>query len=90
MKLAQAGVCPAPRPLVYLDSGASRLEFERDTNAIDGRHHTRALERALIGHCYEPGDDLHVLAFPGQSHDADSWARRIAIPLQLVFPYREE
>lgn len=88
VKIAQGGVCPAPRPLVYLDSGASREEFDRDANELDGRHHTRAMERALIAHCYEPGEDLHVLAFPGQVHGADAWARRIAIPLQLVFPHR--
>ena len=89
VKLARGGVCPAPRPVVYLDSGASRAEFENDENARDGQHHTRAVERALIAHCYEPGDDLHVLAFPGQGHDARAWAGRVAIPLQLVFPRRD-
>lgn len=86
LRLAQEGLCPAPRPLLYLDSGAARSALERDANARDGQHHTRAMERALVGHCYAPGDDLHVLTFPGHRHDSTSWAARVAIPLQLVFP----
>lgn len=86
VRLAQEGLCPAPRPRLYLDSGAARSALERDKNAHDGQHHTRAMERALVHHCYEPGDDLHVLTFPGHRHDATSWAARVAIPLQLVFP----
>jgi hypothetical protein len=42
--------------------------------------------RALVGHCYEPHDDLHVLAFPGHAHDTRSWAARISVPLQMTLP----
>ncbi|MCY2958847.1 MAG: alpha/beta hydrolase-fold protein [Planctomycetota bacterium] len=83
---AQSGTCPSPRPLLYIDSGAACSALDRDANARDGQHHTRAMERALVGHCYEPGKDLHVLTFPGHRHDSTSWAARVAIPLQLVFP----
>jgi len=83
---AQSGTCPMPRPLLYLDSGAAHSALERDASARDGQHHTRAMERALVRHCYEPGKDLHVLTFPGHRHDSSSWAARVAIPLQLVFP----
>lgn len=89
VKLAHEGVCPVPRPFVYLDSGAARAEFNADESARDGQHHTRAMERALLAHCYELGDDLHVLTFPGQTHGALAWSGRIAIPLQLVFPHRD-
>lgn len=86
VRKAEEGFCPIPRPRLYLDSGASRSALERDANARDGQHHTRAMERSLVGHCYEPGQDLFVLAFPGHRHNAASWAARVAIPLQLMFP----
>lgn len=84
----QAGACPAPRPRIYIDSGAAVTGFEEDASTRDGIHNTRAMYRALIGHCYAPSDDLHVLAWLGQSHDPSSWASRVAFPLQLLFPGR--
>ncbi|MCB9592763.1 MAG: alpha/beta hydrolase [Sandaracinaceae bacterium] len=78
--------CPVPRPTLYLDSGATASTFAEDANLRDGQHHTRAMLRALVEHGYLPGDDLHVLAFPGQPHAAGAWAARIAVPLQLIFP----
>ena len=80
------GVCPAPRPRLYLDSGAAASEHEFEGGTRDGMHHTRAMFRALVAHCYEPGQDLQVLAFTGHNHEAASWAARIAVPLQLAFP----
>ena len=82
----QGGACPLPRPWLYLDSGAARNAFEEDVNVRDGRHHTAALHAALVGHCYVGGDNLHAFAFTGLSHDNASWAARVAIPLQLLFP----
>ncbi|HSB37121.1 MAG TPA: alpha/beta hydrolase-fold protein [Thermoanaerobaculia bacterium] len=83
-----AGACPNPRPVLYVDSGAAKDPLAEDANLRDGYHHTMAMRRALTGHCYEPGRDLHVLAFPGHAHDAASWAARLAVPLQLLFPPR--
>jgi enterochelin esterase-like enzyme len=60
--------------------------MEEDANLRDGFHHTMALRQALIRHCYTPGQNLHVLAFPGASHDTASWAARLGVPLQLLFP----
>jgi predicted alpha/beta superfamily hydrolase len=80
------GICPAPRPRLYLDSGAAASEHEAEGGTRDGMHHTRAMYRALVAHCYEPGHDIQVLAFTGHHHDASSWAARIAVPLQIVFP----
>ena len=77
---------PDPRPIVYLDSGATASPFAEDANLRDGQHHTRAMLRALVDHGFEPGDDLHVLAFPGQPHSAPAWGARVAVPLQLLFP----
>jgi predicted alpha/beta superfamily hydrolase len=82
------GACPNPRPFLYVDSGAARDPLAEDANLRDGYHHTMALRAALVGHCYEPGRDLHVLAFPGHAHDAASWGARLGVPLQLLFPPR--
>jgi predicted alpha/beta superfamily hydrolase len=84
----QKGYCPAPRPLLYIDSGAAKTHFEEDANARDGLHHTLALRQALVTHCYMPGDNLHTLAFPGLRHNNTSWGVRLPIPLQLLFPRR--
>jgi predicted alpha/beta superfamily hydrolase len=84
----QRSVCPDPRPRLYLDSGATASPFQEDADLRDGQHHTRAMMRALMEHCYVPGQDLHVLAFPGQRHGAEAWGARVAIPLQLLFPVR--
>ncbi len=86
VRKVQERACPFPRPRLYLDSGATASPFEEDANLRDGHHHTRAMMRALLEHCYESEDDLHVLAFPGHLHGASSWGARISIPLQLLFP----
>jgi predicted alpha/beta superfamily hydrolase len=88
VRMVQSGACPAPRPLLYIDSGAAVNAFENDPNVRDGFHHTQSMFRALVNHCYEPGVNLHRLTFTGQTHDAASWAARVAIPLQLLFPPR--
>jgi predicted alpha/beta superfamily hydrolase len=84
----QKGSCPLPRPWLYVDSGASKSALEEDANLRDGFEHTAALRTALVSHCYVPGENVHSLAFAGLSHDNDSWASRLAIPLQLLFPRR--
>ncbi len=86
VRWVQAGKAPAERPTLYIDSGASLDPDEADVNARDGFHHTRSMFRALVNHGYEPGKDLHRLVFTGAGHDAASWASRIAVPLQLLFP----
>jgi predicted alpha/beta superfamily hydrolase len=82
----QKGVCPVPRPWLYLDSGVAKNMFEDDQNLLDGFHNTVALRNALVTHCYTPGANVHVLAFTGVRHDTASWAARLAIPLQLLLP----
>jgi predicted alpha/beta superfamily hydrolase len=86
LRHVQGGVCPAPRPKIYMDSGAARSALERDASTRDGVHVTRAMYRSLLEHCYEGGDDVHVLTFVGHEHDAKSWAGRVSVPLQLAFP----
>lgn len=83
---AEKGSCPFPRPVLYIDSGAAKSAFTEDANLRDGFHHTQALRQALVNHCYEPWQDLHVLTFAGLSHDNSSWAARISVPLQILFP----
>jgi predicted alpha/beta superfamily hydrolase len=85
-KLVSSGTCPAPRPHIYLDSGAAASGFEEDASTRDGVHNTRAMFRALREHCYAANDDLSLLSWTGHHHDARSWAGRIGTPLQLFFP----
>ncbi|HVY45448.1 MAG TPA: alpha/beta hydrolase-fold protein, partial [Minicystis sp.] len=82
----RAGGCPVPRPLLYIDSGAAKAEFDEDANRRDGYHHMVAMRNALVGHCYEPGVHVHALAFAGAAHENAAWAARLATPLQLLFP----
>lgn len=77
---------PENPPQLYLDSGAALSPVERDANVRDGFHHTRAMFRALVELGMQPGVNVHRLAFVGATHDAASWAARLAIPLQLLFP----
>lgn len=76
---------PSPRPIIYLDSGAALRADEPNPSAHDGFYHTRAMYRAL-GRAGYTSADLHRLTFPGQGHSAASWAARVSIPLQLLFP----
>ncbi|CAN5712103.1 hypothetical protein BH09MYX1_BH09MYX1_02420 [soil metagenome] len=88
VRLAERGPPPNPRPSLYIDSGASIRQDELDVNMRDGFNDTRGMFRALAGYEYAAGVDLHRLVFPGHSHDADSWASRVSLPLQLLFPRR--
>lgn len=84
VKQVTSGAQPSPRPLLYLDSGAARSEL--DERHRDGYHHTRSMVRALTRAGFDVGSDVHRLVFPGHTHNAASWASRIALPLQLLFP----
>jgi len=86
LNLVSGGICPAPRPNLYLDSGAAASKGEHDASTRDGVHDTRAMYRALREHCYELGDDLFLLSWTGHHHDTRSWAARVSTPLQLFFP----
>jgi predicted alpha/beta superfamily hydrolase len=86
IRMVQEMPCPAPRPVLYLDSGASISAHETDVGLRDGFHHTRSMVRALVQRGFVLGDDLHRLVFTGERHDAAAWAARIAIPLQIMFP----
>jgi enterochelin esterase-like enzyme len=86
VRVAQQPSCPYPRPWLYFDSGAANSPLERDVSLRDGWADTSALRDVLVGHSYESGKDLYVLAFPGATHDEASWAARLAIPLQLLLP----
>jgi hypothetical protein len=66
--------------------GAAASGFEQDASTRDGVHNTRAVYRSLREHCYGPGDDLFLMSYPGHHHNAQSWAARIATPLQIFFP----
>ncbi len=78
---------PEPRPVLYLDTGAPLEAFERDASRVDGYADTLAMGRLLTELGYQPGADLHTLAFPGDRHSAVDWGARVGIPLQLLFPH---
>jgi predicted alpha/beta superfamily hydrolase len=78
---------PEPRPRFYLDSGATPHPMDEDARLIDGFHHTRSMQRALKRVGFDAGSDVHRLVFPGQLHNASSWASRVVLPLQLLFPH---
>ncbi len=86
LKLVSGESCPAPRPNLYLDSGAAASGFETDASTRDGVHNTRAMYRALREHCYGLGTDLYLLSWTGHYHDARSWSARVSTPLQIFFP----
>jgi enterochelin esterase-like enzyme len=86
VRYVQASRTPNPKPIFYIDSGASLRAQETDANLRDGFHHTRSMFRALSDHAYSPGIDMNWLVFTNAKHDADSWRARIAIPLQILFP----
>lgn len=86
VRLVREGGCPSPKPTLYLDSGASMSAVERDANLRDGFHHTRSMFRALTALGFSPGLDLHRLVFAGHKHDAASWAARVWLPMQMLFP----
>jgi predicted alpha/beta superfamily hydrolase len=88
VRRVDGGICPVPRPRLYLDSGAAASALEGDASTRDGIHVVRAMHRALVGHCYEPGNDLHLLSWTGHRHNPTSWAARVAVPLQLFHPRR--
>jgi enterochelin esterase-like enzyme len=86
VRYVQKSRTPNPRPIMYIDSGASIRSAETDPNLRDGFHHTRSMFRALSDHAYTPGLDMNWLVFTNAKHDAESWRARIAVPLQLLFP----
>jgi predicted alpha/beta superfamily hydrolase len=88
VRRVSGATCPAPRPRLYLDSGAAASAHEDDSATRDGVHVVRAMHRALVIHCYEPDDDLYLLSWAGHRHDPSSWAARVAVPLQLFHPRR--
>lgn len=87
VRMVQSEAPPEPRPQLYLDSGAAPTPLDEDSRLVDGFHHTRSMLRALAKVGFDVGADVHRLVFPGQAHNAASWASRVALPLQLQFPH---
>ncbi len=86
VRLAQTSTPPSPRPYIYLDSGVNPSPMDEDVRLMDGFHHTRSMHRALTKAGFDIGAEVHRLVFPGQAHQAASWASRVALPLQLLVP----
>ena len=86
IKHVQRSRTPHPKPIFYIDSGASIRATETDPNVRDGFYDTRSMYRALSDHTYAPGLDMNWLVFTNAKHNADAWRARIAVPLQILFP----
>ena len=87
VRVAQTTTPPSPRPFIYMDTGAApTTEQEEDAKQRDGYHHTRSMHRALTRAGFDMQNEVHRLVFPGHQHEASSWAARISLPLQILFP----
>lgn len=62
----------------YLDAGTSN----------DGLTETTRMNNALLADGYVQGQDLNFFIAQGGSHNEASWAARVAIPLQWLFPWQ--
>ena len=63
---------------LYLDAGTSN----------DGLAETTRMDSALLGDGYVQGQDLDFFVAQGGSHNEASWAARVALPLQWLFPWQ--
>lgn len=63
---------------LYLDAGTSN----------DGLPQTTRMDQALLADGYAPGADLDFYTAQGGSHNEASWAARVRIPLEWLFPWQ--
>jgi predicted alpha/beta superfamily hydrolase len=63
---------------LYLDAGTSS----------DGLPETTRMDTALVADGYVQGRDVNFYAAQGGSHNEASWAARVNIPLQWLFPWQ--
>jgi predicted alpha/beta superfamily hydrolase len=63
---------------LYLDAGTSN----------DGLPETTRMDHALLADGYVQGGDLDFVTAQGGSHNEASWAARVAVPLQYLFPWQ--
>ena len=63
---------------IYLDAG---------TNS-DGLTQTTRMRNALVTDGYVQGSDLYYYVAQGGSHNESSWAARVYLPLQYLFPWQ--
>ncbi|HEX2686144.1 MAG TPA: alpha/beta hydrolase-fold protein, partial [Kofleriaceae bacterium] len=62
----------------YIDAGTDN----------DGLTETTHMDNALLADGYVQGRDLDFIIAQGGSHNEASWAARVAIPLQWLFPWQ--
>ncbi|HEY0191966.1 MAG TPA: alpha/beta hydrolase-fold protein [Kofleriaceae bacterium] len=67
-----------PAVKFYIDAGTSN----------DGLPDTQRMNTALLADGYVQGKDLDFYVAQGGSHNEASWAARVAIPLQYLFPWQ--
>jgi predicted alpha/beta superfamily hydrolase len=63
---------------IYLDAGTSS----------DGLPQTTRMDGALLADGYVHGRDLRFYAAQGGSHNEASWAARVRVPLEFLFPWQ--
>ena len=62
----------------YIDAGTNN----------DGLTETTHMDNALVADGYVQGSDVNFFVAQGGSHNEASWAARVAIPLQWLFPWQ--
>jgi predicted alpha/beta superfamily hydrolase len=62
----------------YIDAGTSN----------DGLPQTTTMDQALLADGYHQGVDVDFVTAQGGSHNEASWAARVAVPLQWLFPWQ--
>jgi predicted alpha/beta superfamily hydrolase len=63
---------------IYLDAGTSN----------DGLPQTTRMDDALLADGYVQGRDLRFFTAQGGSHNEASWAARVRVPLEFLFPWQ--
>ncbi|MEO7730560.1 MAG: alpha/beta hydrolase, partial [Kofleriaceae bacterium] len=54
----------------------------------DGLPQTTTMDQALLADGYVQGVDLDFVTAQGGSHNEASWAARVDLPLQWLFPWQ--
>ena len=71
---------------LWLDSGT----LDTPNSGDDGRHDVLAARKALLENGYVEGQDFQYHVAEGATHSEASWATRLPLAFQFLFPIEEE
>ena len=65
------------------------VSFYIDAGTVnDGLPETTRMRTALVADGYVQGNDLYYYIANGASHSETSWAARVSVPLEYLFPWQ--